>query len=61
MHGAGQLEGARGKFLETQPPAEPQLSIFGLGITSEKILVTGALLSDSKGSSSLKKLEALLW
>lgn len=60
-HGAGQVEDAQGKFLETQPPAESQLSIFGLGIRSEEILVTVALLSDSKGSSSLKRLVALLW
>lgn len=60
-HGAGHMEDAQGKFLETHPPAESQLSIFGLGITSEEISVTVALLSSSKGSGSLERLEALLW
>lgn len=55
------MEDAQGKFLEAQTPAESQLLVFGLGITSEKLLVTGSLLSDRKRSSSLKRPEALLW
>lgn len=58
-HGAGWLEDAQGKFLEIQLPAELWVSIFALGISSEKI--TGALLSDKKGPRSLKKTDALLW